>query len=241
MNNPLVAHRGWSGLAPENTLAAIQKAVEHPQIEMIEFDVQLSRDGIPVVIHDYTVERTTNGAGLVSRHTLQELKSLDAGSWFHPDFARESVPTLEEVLQLVEGRKQLNIELKQAGALSEGLEKSVVELIRKHSLESSVILTSFNHELIRQATKLAPEIPRGLIIYGMPVLVEEQLEATGATILSMCYPYLTRSFVQTFLEKGIQFVAWTIDDPLHMRQVAELDERIAICTNYPDRWFHLDT
>lgn len=237
MHNKIVAHRGWSGLAPENTLAAIQLAVAHPQIEMIEIDVQLSRDGIPVVIHDYTLDRTTDGAGLVSEHTLEELKRLDAGSWFHPEFAQERIPTLEEVLEMNNNRKLLNIELKRAGDLSPQLEQRVVHLLRQYTSENRVIMTSFNHEAIRQVSQLAPEIPRGLIIYGMPVLVEEQLAATRATLLSMCYPYLTRPFVQSLLDKGIQFMCWTVDDPEHMRLVAQLDERVSICTNHPDRWY----
>lgn len=240
MNNQVVAHRGWSGLAPENTLSSIRKAAEHPQIEMIEIDVQLSRDGIPVVIHDYTLERTTNGSGLVAEHTLQELKKLDVGSWFHDQYAGETIPTLEEVLQVAsDHHKKLNIELKRAGDLYPDMEQRVIELTRQYALESSVVITSFNHELIQKVSRLAPEIKRGLIIYGMPVLLDQQLAATGATILSMCYPYLTSSFVLPFLEQGIEFIAWTVDDPKHMKQVAALDERIAICTNHPDRWYDL--
>ncbi|WP_051330968.1 glycerophosphodiester phosphodiesterase family protein [Aneurinibacillus terranovensis] len=98
MKNACIAHRGWSGRAPENTLAAIKKAIYHPAIDGIEIDVQMSLDGVPVVIHDYTLERTTTGTGYVGSYTLTELKKLDAGTWFSSSFAGETIPTLEEVL-----------------------------------------------------------------------------------------------------------------------------------------------
>ncbi|WP_018130285.1 glycerophosphodiester phosphodiesterase [Effusibacillus pohliae] len=239
MNNPCIAHRGWSGKAPENTFSAIRKAIEHPDIDMIELDVQMSRDGIPVLMHDYTLERTTNGSGPVGAYTLQELKKLDAGAWFGEEFAGETIPALEEVLQMVKGKKKLNIEIKRAGGIYHGIEERVVALVHKYEMQSSVIITSFNHETIRELSRLAPDLKRGLIIYGLPVLVNEQLEATGATILSMCYPYLTKEFVYPLLDRGIECIAWTIDNPEHMQQVAMIDDRIAICTNNPDRWFNL--
>jgi glycerophosphoryl diester phosphodiesterase len=237
--NPCIAHRGWSGKAPENTLSAIRKAVEHPRIQMIELDVQMSRDGVPVVIHDFTLERTTNGSGLVRETTMAELKKLDAGAWFSAQFAGETVPTFEEVLQLVQGKKKLNVELKCPGGTHVEIAERIVHLVRKYAAETSVLITSFNHEAIKEVSRLAPEVKRGLIIYGMPVLLDEQIEETGATALSMCYPYLTEDFVRPFLKRGMEMIAWTVDHPGHMRQVASFDERIGICTNHPDRWFDL--
>jgi glycerophosphoryl diester phosphodiesterase len=237
--NPCIAHRGWSGKAPENTISAIQKAIEHPSIQMIELDVQICRDGVPVVIHDYTLERTTNGSGLVRETTLPELKKLDAGAWFGDQFSGETIPTLEEVLQLVQGKKRLNVELKCPGGGHVEIAQRIVELVRKYAIEPSILITSFNHETIKEISRLAPDLKRGLIIYGMPVLLDEQIEATGATALSMCYPYLTKDFVRPYLDRGMEMIAWTVDHPEHMRQVASLDERIAICTNHPDRWFDL--
>jgi glycerophosphoryl diester phosphodiesterase len=239
MNNPCAAHRGWSSKAPENTLAAFQKAIEQPHIDMIELDVQLSRDGVPVVIHDFTLERTTNGSGYVGDYTLKELKQLDAGSWYAEAFAGETIPTLEEVLQLVQGKKTLNIELKCAGNWYPGIEKKVIELIRQYGMESSVVITSFHHANIREVSRLAPELKKGLLIDGMPLLLDEQLEVTGATVLSMYYPFLTESFVRSYRERGIEFIAWTIDQPEEMKRVAALDEGIVICTNDPERYLVL--
>lgn len=239
MRNPCMAHRGWSGIAPENTMSAIRLATDHPEIDMIEIDVQMSRDGVPVIFHDYTLERTTNGSGWVGEHTLRELKQLDAGSWFAPEFTGETIPTLEEVFQWIGDKKAINLEIKRAGGLYPDIVRCVTDLIQKFGLETSVVITSFHHETVREVSLLAPNIKTGLIIYGMPMLLDEQLAASGATILSMSDPYLTESFVRTFLDRGIEVYAWTIDHPEHMKRVAAMDERIKICTNHPDRWLEL--
>ena len=107
----VVAHRGFSGAAPENTLAAFRMAIEAGS-DMIELDVHLSKDGKVVVIHDETQERTTNGQGRVADRPLKEIKGLDAGSWFSPPFAGERIPTLQEVLSLAQGKVPVNIEIK---------------------------------------------------------------------------------------------------------------------------------
>ena len=112
MSTPtVIAHRGFSAIAPENTLPAMQFAVDSGA-EMVEFDVRITKDNQLVVIHDETVERTTNGKGLVSRHTLQELQTLDAGTWFSQTFSGTQVPSLNEVLQLCSGSVYMNIEIK---------------------------------------------------------------------------------------------------------------------------------
>jgi glycerophosphoryl diester phosphodiesterase len=235
--NKCIAHRGWSGQAPENTIAAIRMAANHPEIEMIEVDVQMSRDGVPVIIHDYVLDRTTNGSGKIGYFTLEELKKLDAGSWFSTTYAGETIPTLEEVLQETEGKAQLNLEIKRGGDWYPDIEKKVAELIHKYDSESDIVITSFNHETIHTFAKVAPAIKTGLLIYGYPVLLEELLAYTGASALSMGYDYLTESLVRTSFDRGIDIIAWTIDEPQDMKNIASLDERIAICTNHPDRWF----
>jgi glycerophosphoryl diester phosphodiesterase len=237
LNNVCVAHRGWSGQAPENTLAAIKMAANHPDIAMLEIDVQLSRDGIPVIVHDYTLERTTNGAGKVGDFTLKELKELDAGSWFSTAAAGEAIPTLEEVLQETRGKVKLNLEIKRGGDWYPGIEKKVADLVRQYAMESDVIMTSFNHETIHTLSKIAPGIKTGLIIYGYPALVEELLAYTRASILSMGYQYITDNLVQSCLNHGVDLIAWTINEPEDMQKIARMGEQIAICTNYPERWF----
>ncbi|WP_134684650.1 glycerophosphodiester phosphodiesterase [Brevibacillus migulae] len=239
--NACMAHRGWSGKAPENTLAAIRMAAEEPGIDAIEIDVQLSKDGVPVVIHDFTLERTTDGSGFVGDHTYEELSALDAGSWFSPSFAGERIPSLEEVLQTVKGKRKLNIELKRPGNEYEGMEAKVIDLINNHGMESEVMITSFHHETIRTIKGMETRIPTGLIIYGKPTLIKEQLQETGATILSMAYPYLTPSFISGMIDEGITMLAWTIDHPDHIKRAMELHPQLNIVTNHPDRMFALRT
>src|SRR5690554_7738935 len=108
----VVAHRGWSGAAPENTMAAFRLAMLDLRISWIELDVQLSKDGVPVVIHDYKLRRTTGALGAVKDYTYEQLSKLDNGSWFSPEFSSERIPTLEQVLKEAKGRIHLNIELK---------------------------------------------------------------------------------------------------------------------------------
>jgi len=110
-NFVLIAHRGFSAQAPENTIAAFDLAIESGYTD-IEFDIQLSKDGVPVVFHDFTVDRTTNGKGRVDAHTFDELQALDAGSWFDASFAGQHIPSLKEILLIYRGRANIHIELK---------------------------------------------------------------------------------------------------------------------------------
>ncbi|MFC8684945.1 glycerophosphodiester phosphodiesterase [Brevibacillus porteri] len=233
--NICMAHRGWSGKAPENTMTAIRLALAEPAIKAMEIDVQLTRDGVPVLIHDFTLERTTNGHGLVMDHTLAELRELDAGSWFGDKFSGEKIPTLEEVLIAVKGRCTLNIELKATSEMYPGIAEKVLALVEKHGMKQEVYLTSFDHDLIRHVRTLDQEVQTGLIVYGRPVLMLEQMEAAGATILSMGYPFLTRELTVAAIEKGYQVFAWTLDDPKHIREVISWHPQVQICTNHPDR------
>ncbi|MGG4448403.1 glycerophosphodiester phosphodiesterase [Brevibacillus porteri] len=233
--NICMAHRGWSGKAPENTMTAIRLALAEPAIKAMEIDVQLTRDGVPVLIHDFTLERTTNGHGLVMDHTLAELRELDAGSWFGDKFSGEKIPTLEEVLVAVKGRCALNIELKATSDMYPGIAEKVLALVEKHGMKREVYLTSFDHDLIRHVRTLDQEVQTGLIVYGRPVLMLEQMEAAGATILSMGYPFLTRELTAAAIEKGFQVIAWTLDDPKHIREVISWHPQVQICTNHPDR------
>ncbi|GAB6932985.1 glycerophosphodiester phosphodiesterase [Calditerricola satsumensis] len=234
--NPCVAHRGWSGAAPENTLAAIRLAAEDPEIEMVEIDVQLSRDGVPVVFHDFTLERTTNGSGRVCDRTVRELQALDAGSWFDRRFAGETIPTLREVLECVRGQCKLNIELKAAGFSPPGLAEKVVSLVRECGMRDQVIVTSFHHPTAKRVKELDRGLTVGIIVYGCPTLLREQMRDVRADVLSIAYPYLSKELVQEMLAEGKELIAWTVDDPEEMRAIMRLHPSIKICTNRPDVW-----
>ena len=233
--NLIMAHRGWSSRAPENTLAAIKLAVDEDWIHSIEIDVQLTRDEVPVIIHDFRVERTTNGVGLVKELTLNKLRELDAGSWFSSNFRSEKIPTLEEVLKLCKGRKRINLELKTAGDMYKGLAEKVVQLVEQFQMEKEVIITSFDHEKVKQVRQLTSNIETGLIIEGNPPLLDEQLQYVGANTISMSFLFITPSFVEDHLNQERKIVVWTPNSPEEINFVKQMSEKIEICTNYPDR------
>ncbi len=160
-----VAHRGASGHAPENTMAAFQKGFEM-KADYIEIDVQMTEDGELIIIHDTTVDRTTNGTGQVSDFTLEEIRQLDAGSWFSEEYAGEKIPTFEEVLDAFRGKAGILIELK-APELYPGMEEKVAEALKERNMDQTnngkIIIQSFNHESMKKSKELLPQIPHGVL------------------------------------------------------------------------------
>ena len=160
----IFAHRGASAHAPENTIAAFELALKQ-QADAIELDVKLSADGQVIVIHDETVDRTTNGHGKVKDMTLAELKSLDAGSFFSREFAGERIPTLEEVFEAAGKRTFINIELKNYKSRRDDLVESVCMLIKKHQMQKRVMFSSFFPTTLSRTRSYLPGVPRGLLAW----------------------------------------------------------------------------
>lgn len=161
---PLIfGHRGASKVAPENTLPAFEAALRLAA-DGVELDVQYSADGKLVIFHNTTLDKTTDGAGRVTAHTLEELRGLDAGSWFGPQFAGTRIPTLDEVLDLLKGKLLVNIELKTFDMASRGLGADVVRVVRDHGMADEVVLSSFNPFALRAAKQAGPEIETGLLL-----------------------------------------------------------------------------
>lgn len=231
----IVSHRGWSGKAPENTLAAIKLALAESAIDMIEFDVHLSKDGVPVVIHDHTLERTTNGKGVVHQHTFEELRQLDAGSWFASEFKGEQIPSLEEVLKLAKGRCKLAVELKTKANNYEGIEEKVIQMVHQHGMGDQVVLSSFDHDSMKKANEVDSSIATSLIFSGKPTLIWEQLHYTGATSFSINHNFASPAFINEMLDKGIDVGVWTVDDPETLQRIAVAHPNVRITTNHPDR------
>ncbi|MFX3633817.1 MAG: glycerophosphodiester phosphodiesterase [Candidatus Pristimantibacillus sp.] len=237
MRNPCVAHRGWSGLAPENTLAAIQMAIDEPNVDWVEIDVQLSKDSVPFVIHDFKLRRTTNGKGEVRDKMAVELASLDAGNWFSHKYRGEPLPTLDSVLHAAADRCCLNIELKTDGIRYPHLEERVLDRIHAHGLENNVILTSFHPGALNNVLKLSEgRVRTGLIVDRWRDSLPEELRQTKSDLLSIAYSKLNKERVQKLKQNNIQIMAWTLNDERSIRKIAALDPEIMICTNYPDRW-----
>jgi glycerophosphoryl diester phosphodiesterase len=233
-----IAHRGASGdgHAPENTLAAFQKAIEMG-VDGVECDVHCTKDGSVVVIHDHTLNRTTDVKGTVEEMTLGEVKKADAGSWFDPRFAGERVPTLRELLKLTKGKAITVIEIK-----SENMADKVIKEIKDTGAESEVVIISFHASALKDAQKINPRIPRGFLIGGRKAirrrtgildLIQQAAEA-GASILDLSSKIVTPSLVRESHLRGVGVWAWTVDDETEMKTLAEMYVD-GITSNYPER------
>lgn len=155
----VIAHRGFSYIAPENTIESFQRAIDIG-VDMIELDIHLTKDNEIVVIHDDTVNRTTNGKGYVKDLTLNELKKLDAGSWFDPNFSVEKIPTLEEVLKISYNKVMVNIEIKKSlHTNNNGIEELTLKLVDKYDMTKHVLFSSFNKESLKIIKEINPSVP----------------------------------------------------------------------------------
>ncbi len=150
----ILGHRGAMGSAPENTLPSFRKAIEE-SADGVEFDVQLSADGLPVVIHDEALDRTTNAEGPVNALTARELRELDAGSFFSSEFNGANLPLLKEVLEVIQDMDIINLELKNGNIRYEGMEEKVIGLTREYGVFDKTIFSSFNHYSIKKSRKLS--------------------------------------------------------------------------------------
>lgn len=195
----VAAHRGASRLAPENTIAAFSAALDQGALG-IELDVHLSADGRAVVVHDYFLDRTTDGEGPVFRMNSVELKKLDAGSWWSEEFSGERLPLLDEVFELARGRAVVHVELKGLGG--DALVAEVVRLARGIGVTDHVVLMSFQLDAVLAARRLAPEIPALAVVgEGLPDPVGF-VAATGLSGLNQAVKRWSPSTVQAFHERG---------------------------------------
>lgn len=230
----IYAHRGASGVCPENTMAAFAKAIEMGA-HGIETDVQMSKDGVLVLCHDERLERTTDGRGLLAEHTWEELRRLDAGSWFAPSFAGERLPRLEDLLALVAGTKLLlNLELKSGVVLYPGIEAKVVALIKDYGLRGRVLISSFNHFSLVEVKRLDPEIETGILY--MEGLVDPWLYARhiGADALHPLFYGVRPEIVAGAHAAGLRVNAWTVDEPAQAKALIQAGVD-GLITNHPDR------
>ncbi|MEH7428122.1 glycerophosphodiester phosphodiesterase family protein, partial [Priestia megaterium] len=173
-----IAHRGASAYAPENTIAAFDKAVEM-KADYIEIDVQRSKDGKLVVIHDTTVDRTTDGSGKVGNLTFNELRNLDAGSWKGEQFAGAQIPTFDEILDRYHGKIGILIELK-APELYPGVEENIAGKLKEQNLDKpqneKIIVQSFNHNSMKKMNELLPKVPIGVLTSSSADTTEQALQ-----------------------------------------------------------------
>ena len=215
-----VAHRGFSAIAPENTLAAIEKAIE-AGASGCEFDVYGCGDGTVVLMHDKTVDRTTDGSGRVTELTLQRLKQLDAGSWKHARFAGEPVPTLAEALGLLKDSGcQPVIEIKM-----EGISARVVETVRAVDMVDQTAVIAFSQNVIREIRRLEPRLPcawlSGENLQGSPSERADWLAARagecGTDLLDLSYKMLSSELIAELKRRELSVWTWTVNEPPVMR------------------------
>jgi len=235
----VIAHRGFSGRAPENTVAAISEAIAIGA-DMAEIDVTLTADNRVVVIHDETLQRTTNGSGNVAEHDFDEIRSLDAGSWFAPQFAGEKVPTLGEVLDLVKGQILLNVEIK-TEAVDRGISDKVAVAIKERGMTDQVIVSSFSPTALEQMHAVVPEI-RTAVLYNKelqrgqdPV---EIVRGLGASAFNIRGSRLKAKMLRSCRKHGIPVAVYTVDKTKKMKRWVKKGVD-AIFTNHPDRLLEL--
>lgn len=227
-----IAHRGASGVAPENTISAFKRAIELGA-DMIECDIHQTKDGEIVVIHDKNLARTTNGRGLVEDYTLHELKKLDAGSWFSPEFAGEKIPTLEETLELIKGKVGINIEIKKGRKYYPDIEEKIVELLEKYDIGKPCIITSFHSKYLKKIKKLNPYIAIGkLVVFSMLNPKENIVLDVNAV-----HPYwlmVSKLFVDAAHKDHLRVNVWTVNNTMIMKRLIKIGVD-GIITNYPER------
>ena len=229
-----IAHRGGAGLAPENTLSCFEQGTLHA--DMLEFDVQPSKDNILMVFHDRQgIERTTNGKGKIPNLSFNYLRSLDAGSWFNKKYLNEKIPTLDDVLNhTVTKKTQFNIELKYYDQKSDWFEKAIVKSVKRFNIEKRTVITARYPENIIRVKEVDPKIDCALL----------QKERTKFEYLELLFELdlktaqiresaLDASFISRCHENRIRVFFFYADEPIQMKLAVKLGVD-GILTNYPN-------
>ena len=228
----VVAHRGYSGRYPENTSSAFEAAIR-AGADMIELDVCMTKDRVPVVIHDQTLERTTDGHGLVSELTLPELKKLDAGSWFSPEFKGESIPTLAEILLQIRGKISVNIEIKpesyESADPADAIEKQICIMVEKFGMNESVLISSFENSFFPRIKFRHSKDNKKKSLRIAPL---QEKEISEENVLKLCkdteaYSFhpnerlLTPSLIGILKSNHFRTIPYTINNEKRIEQLAK--------------------
>ena len=227
-------HRGASGYAPENTLEAFSLALEQGA-DGIELDVQMTKDGELVVIHDERVDRTTEGIGYVKDFTLAELKKLNANRTI-PGYQPVSIPTLKEVYEMFSGRSEtINVELKTGIFFYPGMDQKVLELTAEMGMEGQVVYSSFNHQTMVDMKRYNPKAVCGLLYADGTLFMDEYCRRLGADALHPAlYNLQFEGFRETCRQAEIPLHVWTVNEEEHLQWMMQMQVE-AVITNYPDR------
>jgi glycerophosphoryl diester phosphodiesterase len=232
VKRPLViAHRGASGVAPENSLAAVQKAIE-AGADMVEIDLHQSHDGHFVVIHDAALQRTAKIRGRVDQKTLEELKSLDIGKWFGEPFAGERIPTLSEVFELTRGKVPLNVEIKWEEA-APGMEEKLLEEVARAGMAEEVLISSFRWEILRTLRSIHGSIRIGLLTPSWKGALGEAVRLRASALI-VSRRAVRSDMMRAAHANGFPLYLYTVNDPEEM--IRWVEEGVdGICTDFPER------
>ena len=214
---PIIGHRGSADLAPENTLAGIRRA-HREGAAFVEFDVKLSADNIPILMHDDRVDRTTGGKGKVAAKTLDEIQTLDAGAWFSTEFEGERVPTFKAALELcIELGLGVNVELKPCPGRDEETAKIALGLLEEVWLHDQTLptplISSFDPPALAAAQKFAPNLPRGCLFTRIPWKWQAAFEQYGCSTLNLSNRWVRQKHVEAADARGAPVLVYTVNDP----------------------------
>jgi len=223
----IYAHRGASGYAPENTFAAFDRALDM-RIDGFETDIRATRDGVLVLLHDATVDRTTNGQGAVADLTLAQVQALDAGARFGAEYAGARIPTLDAFLDRYGNRTHFWLEIK-----AEGVEAALAGAVQAHDLADRIQFTSFNYESLRRMRAAWPAARMAFLTKEVPADLVARCQAIGAEQVSIHNSNLTAELIADLRREGLDVRTWGIADKLTLRRVLDLDV-YGLTLNWPD-------
>jgi glycerophosphoryl diester phosphodiesterase len=236
----VIAHRGISSRAPENTLASFELAAGINGIDMVELDVRLSKDNKVIVLHDRTFQRTSTGNGSARNYLIEEIKRFDAGSWFHKSFSSERIPTLEEVLRKIGDKLWIDIEIKSDLFHREPsglLENCVLNIVCECGMEDRVMISSFNHTLLANIKKMKPAIITG-VLYNfsfdfnrLPSMLSERV---GASVFVCAKREVTQRMVDDAHNHNIAVYVYTLNSVSDARRMLTLGVDGIISNNADD-------
>lgn len=229
-----IAHRGASGSAPENTLTAFKKALEIG-VDAVELDLHGTADGEIVVIHDSTLDRTTDLHGHINEITLETIRSADAGAWFDAEFAGEPVPTLTEALACIGKETIAVLEIKDPR-----IAEAVVAKIHETNTLDLTVVISFHPAVLQTIRALEPRMATGWLIgagnkHVSPIKLCQQLGELGSNLLNVNHELITAEFAYEVRRRGVALWCWTVDDTARMCEMQRVGVQ-GITSNYPERF-----
>lgn len=233
-----VAHRGSSGSCPENTRAAIAKAIE-TGVDMIELDCRLTKDGHIVVFHDERLQRTARAKGFVRGKTLKELKKLDVGAWFKKSFKGERILTLEEAIEILDGKVDISIDIKSDRAGAQGIELKLLFIVSHYGYLERAVFSSFDSRVLRRLRELAPDTRIG-ILHGADVKDNpfQLAREIGAESIHMQKELATPPVLERAAQLGLKTLVWTVNEVPEMEKFLALGVD-GIVSDFPEKFWKI--